>query len=265
LWIFRDQTGLSFTPALWSSIQEALDGSDYFVLMASPEAARSPWVNREIEHWVATKPADRILPVVTDGEWDWNPAARDSTGESTAVPEALRGVFAEEPLYLDLRWARADVHLSLEHARFRDAIAQLAAPMHGVSKDDLEGEDVRQHRRVRRLRSGAVTTLVLLALLASIAGGLAVRNAQHANVSAAEAHRQQLAAETQHGLAQQSAADAQRQQELARQQTSRAQEATAETKRQEELAHEQKALSDEASAEAQRSQQNAVQQRAVRG
>src|SRR3712207_5686061 len=45
LWIFRDQTGLSVTPALWTSIQQALDSSEYFVLMASPEAAASPWVN----------------------------------------------------------------------------------------------------------------------------------------------------------------------------------------------------------------------------
>ncbi|MFI5493735.1 TIR domain-containing protein [Actinoplanes sp. NPDC051859] len=44
-----------------------MDGSDYFVLLASPEAAQSPWVNREIEHWVASKSAEKILPVLTDG------------------------------------------------------------------------------------------------------------------------------------------------------------------------------------------------------
>src|SRR3954453_5685520 len=164
LWIFRDQTGLSVTPALWSSIQDALDGSEYFVLLASPDAARSPWVNREIDHWVATKPADRILPVVTDGHWQWDPVRRDFTEDSTSVPAALRDVFAEEPLFLDLRWARDDRHLSLRHSRFRDAIAQLAAPMHGMSKDDLEGEDVRLHRRAMRWR-WAVATLAALALM----------------------------------------------------------------------------------------------------
>src|SRR3954463_16411098 len=116
LGIFRDQTGLGVTPALWTSSQSALDGSDYFVLLASAEAARSPWVNREIEHWVATKSADRILPVETDGGWQWDPAGRDLTGGSNAGPGALRGVFVEEPLFLDLRWARADQHLSLRHS-----------------------------------------------------------------------------------------------------------------------------------------------------
>lgn len=41
------------------------------VLLASPEAAASEWVNREIEHWLATKSAAHILPVVTDGTWTW--------------------------------------------------------------------------------------------------------------------------------------------------------------------------------------------------
>jgi hypothetical protein len=196
LWIFRDQTGLAVTPALWSSIQGALDASDYFVLLASPEAARSPWVDREIRHWANTKPAGRILPVVTDGEWAWDGDRQDFAEHSSAVPAALRGAFTEEPLFLDLRWARDDEHLSLRHSRFRDAIAQLAAPMHGRSKDDLEGEDVRQHRRARRLLSGAVTVLVLLMLVASSTGALAMRNAARANAAVAEMRRlQQIAAE----------------------------------------------------------------------
>src|SRR3954453_11145067 len=95
LWIFRDQTGLSVTPALWSSIEAALDASDWFVLLASPEAAGAMGVNRETAHWVASKPPERILPVLTDGHWQWDPARGDFTADSTAVPAELRGVFAE--------------------------------------------------------------------------------------------------------------------------------------------------------------------------
>jgi WD40 repeat protein len=263
LWIFRDQTGLAVTPTLWTSIQQALDGSDHFVLLASPEAARSPWVNREIEHWVATKPADRILPVVTDGDWQWDPARGDFTDESTAVPAALRGVFAEEPLYLDLRWARDDLHLSLQHARFRDAIAQLAAPMHGISKDELEGEDVRQHRRARRLWSVAAGALMLLAFVAVLTGALAVRNADRANAAALEVQRQAQLVVEQQGSAQRSAQEARRQEGLARQQQARAKEAATEVRRQEDLARQQKTLAARASTEAGRQQANARYQRAL--
>ncbi|MEU4620676.1 TIR domain-containing protein [Actinoplanes sp. NPDC023801] len=250
LWIFRDQTGLAVTPGLWSSIQTAMDGSQYFVLLASPEAANSPWVNKEIEHWVATKSPRRILPVLTDGEWDWDDASGDFTAGSTAVPDALRGVFAEEPLYLDLRWARNDLHLSLRHARFRDSIAQLAAPMHGVSKDELESEDVRQHRRARRLWSAATATLVVLTLVASMTGMMAVRNAGLANASAVEARRQQQIASEQRGSAERATEESLRQQENARQHEERALAAAAETRRQEQLAGEQRELADDAAADA---------------
>jgi WD40 repeat protein len=266
LWIFRDQTGLSVTPGLWSSIQTALDGSEYFVLLASPEAAGSPWVNREVEHWIATKPAGRILPVVTDGEWAWDDDRGDFTEDSTAVPSALRGVFTEEPFFLDLRWARGSEHLSLHHSRFRDAIAQLAAPMHGVSKDELEGEDVRQHRRARRLRSGAVATVVIMALLATGTGVSAMHNAARAKSAAAEALRQQAVANSQRDNAQKSADEARRQQQLAQQQEDlasqqRARAAAAATKadESERQAKRQQTLADQATAEAKRQQKLAGQ------
>src|SRR5262245_65390175 len=47
--IFRDQTGLAVSPGLWPSICAALDGSRWFVLLCSREAARSEWVGKEIE------------------------------------------------------------------------------------------------------------------------------------------------------------------------------------------------------------------------
>ncbi|MEV6490355.1 TIR domain-containing protein [Actinoplanes sp. NPDC051633] len=250
--MFRDQTGLSVTPHLWTSIQKALDNSEYFVLMASPEAARSPWVNREIEHWVATKPADRILPVVTDGEWQWDPVNKDFHESSTSVPPALCGVFAEEPLYLDLRWARHEQHLSLRHSRFRDAIAQLAAPMHGVSKDDLEGEDVRQHRRAGRLRLAAVAALVVLTVLASTTGMAAVRNAAQANAAAVEARAQEQEASVQRGSAAKFADDARKQQTKTREQEQRAERAAADADRLEQTVAEQRGLAADASAEVKR-------------
>ncbi len=262
LWIFRDQTGLAVTPALWTSITKALDSSEYFVLMASPEAANSPWVNKEIEHWVATRSPDKILPVVTDGDWRWDAERGDFADDSTAVPAALRGVFTEEPLYLDLRWARDEGQLSLRHSRFRDGIAQLAAPMHGISKDDLEGEDVRQHRRARRLWSVAAASLALLTLVASLTGVLAVRNADRANASAAEALRQQLRASQQEVNAGRSAQEASVQLENARVQEAQAKAAVKETRRQQKRAEEQRELADRASADAARQQANARRQAA---
>jgi WD40 repeat protein len=260
LWIFRDQTGLSVTPGLWSSIQTALDGSEWFVLLASPAAARSRWVDREIEYWIATKPAGRILPVVTDGEWRWDAETNDLSADSTAVPDALRGVFAEEPLFLDLRWAHDDRKLNLRDSRFRDAIAELAAPMHGVSKDELESEDLRHHRQNRRLRRVAAATVALLTVVASGTAVLADHNADRATAAAVEAQRQQRDASYQRGEAERYAEEARRQEENAHTQEARARAATTERKRQEERAREQQTAAQRAAAEAERQEQSARRQ-----
>ena len=48
--VFRDGGNLNLSSHLWRSIQNALDASDFFIYLASPAAARSPWVAREIEY-----------------------------------------------------------------------------------------------------------------------------------------------------------------------------------------------------------------------
>jgi TIR domain len=149
--VFRDATGLGVTAGLWPSICAALDGARWFVLLCSPEAAHSIWVNREIERWLATKSAETIMPVVTDGTWKWDELAAELDATATAVPPVLRSAFHAEPRYLDLTWARREHQLTLRNARFRDQVAELAAPIHGVAKDDLEGVDIREQARVRRL------------------------------------------------------------------------------------------------------------------
>ena len=66
--IFRDESSLSANPHLWSSITDALDQSGWFVLLLSPDAAESPWVNNEVEYWLEHKDPGRIIPVLTDGD-----------------------------------------------------------------------------------------------------------------------------------------------------------------------------------------------------
>ena len=164
-----------------------MDESEWFVLLASEEAAWSEWVDKEITHWLATKSVDRILPVVTDGAWAWDDTTGDFTVGSTAVPTALRGALAAEPRHLDLRWARDETDLDLRNSRFRSAVADLAAPMHGIVKDELEGEDIHQHRRARRLARGAVTVVVLMLIVSLIFGVYAVDQRSKANDNAARA------------------------------------------------------------------------------
>lgn len=194
--VFRDETGLAVDPHLWNAIVRALDDSEWFLLLTSPQAAASVWVNREIEHWKANRPLDRILPIVTDGHWQWDPDAGDFTKDSDAVPPALRGVFTDEPRHLDLRWARSEQQLDVRNSRFRDAVAEVAAPLHGRTKDEIEGEDVRQHRRTVRIAWSAAAALAVLTVAAVTGAGIAVYNANQAEQRRIQAEAQRLAAQS---------------------------------------------------------------------
>ncbi|MEJ1963106.1 MAG: hypothetical protein WDO56_16755 [Gammaproteobacteria bacterium] len=166
--VFRDKTSLSATPALWGSIEKALGASEYFLLMASPLAAQSPWVQREIDWWLHNRSVDRLLILLTHGELAWDSGARDFDWTRTdAVPELLRGRFSDEPLYVDLRWADHPEKLSLRNTRFRGAILDLSATVRGVPKDDLDGEDVRQHRRTRMLATATIVAILAFGVVAA--------------------------------------------------------------------------------------------------
>jgi hypothetical protein len=66
-----------------------------------------------------------------------------------------------------MTWARRDPRLTLRNAGFRDQIATLAAAISGVPKEGIEGEDVRQQRKTRRIVRAVIATLSVLVLLAS--------------------------------------------------------------------------------------------------
>jgi WD40 repeat protein len=192
--VFRDDTALATNPNLWSSIEQALDDSEWFVLLASPEAATSEWVGRELDHWLASKSADHVLAVVTAGEWAWDSSTRTLLGD--AVPPSLRDAFADEPRHLDLTWARDADDLDLRNSGFRGAVADLAAPMHGVPKDELESEDVRLHRRSRRIARTAATTLVILLVVSLAFGAYAVVQRDRADHNAHRAKDNALVADS---------------------------------------------------------------------
>ena len=173
--IFRDHTNLSLTPQLWPTILRALDSSRYFILLASTTAAESKWVRKELTHWFTQPDAvERFLIVLTEGEVVWNANGRgvDWT-RTTALPRLLEEHLLDEPLYVDMRWARTSEQLSLSHPGFKDAVATIGATLHGTTKDALAGEDVRRLRRTKALAAAAIVVLAASAGIAIWQAGIA--------------------------------------------------------------------------------------------
>src|SRR6202034_4748022 len=110
----------------------------------------------------------RVLIVLTDGALNWDRTSGCFTPESTtALPASLLRSFPEEPLFLDLRWARSGTYpLRLREPRFHEAILQLAATLHNRPKDELDGADIRNQRHARFLAACALIAILLASIFA---------------------------------------------------------------------------------------------------
>ncbi|MGB7846299.1 MAG: TIR domain-containing protein, partial [Candidatus Acidiferrum sp.] len=160
--IFRDETSLSANPALWHSIELALGESEYFLLLACPASAKSHWVQQEIRWWLENRSIEKLLIVLTDGviAWDRNLQEFD-WAKTTALPACLKGAFPSEPLFADFRAAKATGKYRDSDGTYRAALLDVAAPLLGRAKDDLDSEDLRLHRKAQRTAWAAAVFMVV--------------------------------------------------------------------------------------------------------
>jgi hypothetical protein len=193
--VFRDETDLTAAPALWSRIANALDQSSHFILLASPEAAQSKWIKREVRHWLGNQNAGALdgpdldapianpkpervatlLIALTAGDINWDEKAGKvgdfDWSKTNAVPRQLSGVFREEPQWVDLRKIvereALRTSLSRSNAEFMRAVAQLAAPIRGIADfSRLVSEDYRQYRQTIGTAWAAAAVLLFVAAAA---------------------------------------------------------------------------------------------------
>ncbi len=177
--VFRDDTSLSATPQLWPSIEQALAQSRYLLLLGSPELAASPWVGKEVEYWLANKSVDTLLIGVTDGTLNWDGKKGDFRWKpAPPLSPVLKGRFPAEPKWVDLSTYREGAN-PRDHS-FLDLGADFAAAIHGMPKEDLLSQEVRQQRRALSLAVSAAGLLLLLAVGAVTAGIIAKFEAERA-------------------------------------------------------------------------------------
>jgi len=92
----------------------------------------------------------RFLIVLTGGDLAWDRSGNCFAPEAAcALPPNLLRSFPEEPIYLELRWARVAKRLRLGEPRFHEAVLQLASTIHHRPKDELDSADIRFQRHAR--------------------------------------------------------------------------------------------------------------------
>ncbi|HEY9282579.1 MAG TPA: toll/interleukin-1 receptor domain-containing protein [Pyrinomonadaceae bacterium] len=159
--VFRDREELPGSADLGGNISGALSRSRTLVVVCSPRAAASRWVNEEIKTFKALGREDRVLCLIVDGE----PNATDfpASGELECFPPALRfrvrgdGTLTEdrvEPIAADARKGKD----GRENSKLK-----ILAGLLGVGFDELRQ---REQQRVRRQRlRAAFASLGALVLL----------------------------------------------------------------------------------------------------
>lgn len=157
--IFRDRDEFSASGDLSSAVDAALERSEYLIVICSPAATRSRWVNEEILRFKAIRGESRVIPLIVAGA----PFSDDPARE--CFPEALRHHVDSDGTMddADLEPLAADLHADGR----RRAMLKIAATLLGVDLDRLVQRD--HARQVRRL---AIATSVSLAGLV-VAVGLA--------------------------------------------------------------------------------------------
>ena len=185
--VFVDKTSIAAGTRLWGRIESGLSRSRWLILFASPEAAQSFWVNREVQWWLAQRPIDNLIIVHTAGRLSWDRQLRDFAADSDALPPCLRGAFAEEPVWVSV--PRNDPGADLEKAVLNVTSAVREVPIH-----ELSSQAYREHRRTIRWATGAIAALSLLLVAALVLSFVAFTQKRHADQQARIALARQLAA-----------------------------------------------------------------------
>ncbi|QFZ19579.1 TIR domain-containing protein [Saccharothrix syringae] len=197
--IYRDETNSLMSESLWGSIEQELRRSRHFILLASPGAAKSFWVRREVRFWRENRDRSTFFIMRVDGTISWQGKDFDLGADSNAVPPDLAGWFTSEPHWKDVAVTANGRRARRERAaRVRDAALTIAASLYRVDKDELHDEDERQRRRARRR---TVTAVALFSALVLTLGISAIVQGNKADSEARIALARKLAAASDSQLA----------------------------------------------------------------
>lgn len=174
--VFRDEgdfTGVDYDKA----IERHLTDSRKLLVVCSPNARTSTYVNDEIRRFAQLRGADHIIPILLSGIP--NNEVKFGTEQDMAFPAALCEVMSM-PLaaaYRDFKYGRDKVNKGI----FDGSWFSILANLYEVSRSEIEQREKKRQARNRRIRNALITgvgaALSLLAAWALVERDVAIRRA----------------------------------------------------------------------------------------
>lgn len=166
--VFRDKEELPITSDINDDITQALQNSDYLIVICSENTGSSIWVRREIEEFLKTHDIGKVLTVLADGE------------PQDVIPEMLRyreEIVNGDVVHKEIEPLSCDFRSKARKVR-RQEFPRLLAVILGCSYDDLRQRQRR--RQLQRIIFGFVAVLLFVSGIAVYALDRAHRIAQQA-------------------------------------------------------------------------------------
>ena len=179
--VFRDRDELAGSAELGPALQNALRRSRFQIVIASPNSARSRWVNEEIKFFKSLGRASRVLALIVDGE----PNASDKgQPQLECFPGALRfqvgadGQVTGDPAELIAADARKAGDGKV------NGLLKLIAGILGLGFNDLRQRELQARNRRLAILASIATAIsavtIVLAVVAYQARNDALRRQQQA-------------------------------------------------------------------------------------
>lgn len=172
--VFRDREELPTATDLGHVVNAALERSDALIVICSPSAAQSRWVNEEIRMFQRLGRDQRIFCLIVAG-------APEAVDAEQCFPSTLRTAPIDgpsfEPMAADIRPGKDRPNL---------ALVKIIAGLLGVSLDELVRRELqRRNRRLVGIAAVSITGMSIAIVLAAFA--LIARNGEQQQRARAEA------------------------------------------------------------------------------
>jgi tetratricopeptide (TPR) repeat protein len=180
--IFRDREDFSAGHSLTEQTLAALEASQFLIVLCSPNAAKSQYVNEEIRRFKTFGRADRVIPVIVDGE-PGDPA-RECFPPALRFRLALDGTLTderEEPIAADAR----------TEGDGKDIVKQkVVAGLLGLGLDEIVRRAERARRRSLRNWAGGLALLTIVFAVLAVWAEINRRDAVAARLLAEQQQHQ---------------------------------------------------------------------------